>query len=118
MAKAKKASAKRKTPTRTGTRSHSRSVRSMRKEAAARKYGRLVVPLIVAVCLLAGIAFFGTMGYRTAASSGFFAVKNVDVRGVDRAPAEDIKKIVLANTEKTGVWQADLPALREKIEKL
>ncbi|MEP6945235.1 MAG: FtsQ-type POTRA domain-containing protein [Acidobacteriota bacterium] len=90
----------------------------MRKQATVQKYGRLVVPTIIAVCLLGGIAFFGMMGYRTASASNFFAVRSVDVRGVDRAPGDDIKKIVLANTEKTGVWLADLPTLREKIEKL
>lgn len=116
MAKAKKPTAKRKSSAR--TRSRSQSVRSMRKEAAARKYGRLMVPIVVAVCLLAGIAFFGTMGYRTAANSAFFAVRNVDVRGIDRAPGDDIRKIVLSSTEKTGVWQADLPAIRERIEKM
>lgn len=114
MAKAKKAATKRKSP----TRSRSQSVRTLRKQATTQKYGRFVVPLIISMCLMGGIAFFGTMGYRTATASNFFAVRSVDVRGVDRSPGDDIRKIVLANTEKTGVWQADLAAIREKIEKL
>jgi cell division protein FtsQ len=116
MAKAKKAAVKRRSPSR--ARGRSQTIRSIRNEAAARKYGRLLVPIVIGVCLFAGIAFFGTMGYRTAASSAFFAVRDVDVRGIDRSSGDDIRKMVLASTEKTGVWQADLPAIREKIEKL
>lgn len=118
MAKAK-SKAKRSTAKRRSTaRTKSQSVRSMRREAAAHRLGRFVVPLIIAVCLFGGIVFFGLMGYKTATASDFFAVKTVDIRGVDRAPADDIRKIVATNTEKTGVWLADLPAIREKIEKL
>lgn len=68
--------------------------------------------------LFIGIGFFGLMGYRTATASEFFAVRKIEVRGVDRASTEDIRRIVTANTEKTGVWQADLPSIREKVEKL
>ena len=48
----------------------------------------------------------------------FFAVRSIEVRGVDRSSTEDVKRIVATNTEKTGVWQADLSSIREKIEKL
>ncbi len=82
------------------------------------KVGRLVAPIIIGACLLAGTIFFGAMGYKTAVASEFFTVRKVDVRGVDRSPGDDIRKIVSTNTEKTGVWAADLGALREKIEKL
>lgn len=116
MAKAKRTTNKRKTTARSG----SQSVRSLRKQANARKFGRFAVPAVICAVLLAGIAFLGLKGYETAVESDFFAVRAdaIDVRGVDRASAEDIRKIVTANTEKTGVWRADLPAIREKIEKL
>ena len=115
MAKAKKkSSAARK---RTAT-SRSQSVRRMRSNAAAQRLGRVVVPLFISLCLLGGIGFIAAMGYRTATASDFFGVRTVDIRGTDRSPVEDIRRIVTTNTEKSGVWNADLPAIREKIEKL
>ncbi len=116
MSKIKKTTAKRRRTK--PERSRSQSVRGMRKNARTRKLGRFVVPVFICIVLLAGIGFFGLMGYRTATASEFFSVRRVDVRGVERASGEDIRRIVLANTEKSGVWQADLSAIREKIEKL
>lgn len=58
------------------------------------------------------------MGYRTAIASDFFNVRRIDVRGIERVNPEDVKRIVSANTEKTGVWRADLGEIREKLEKL
>jgi cell division protein FtsQ len=66
------------------------------------------------VCLGALI----TLGYRTVTASEFFAVKDVQVTGVSRASAEDIRRIVSSQAERTGVWNADLAELRQKIEKL
>ncbi len=90
----------------------------MRKQAAAQKLGRFAMPMIICAGLLVGIAFFAVVGYRTAIVSQFFGVRTIDVRGVDRSSINDVKRIVAANTEKTGVWNADLPSIREKIEKL
>jgi len=73
---------------------------------------------MISLCLLGGIGFIAAMGYRSVTASDFFGVRAVDVRGAERAPVDDIRRIVTANTEKTGVWHADLPAIREKIEKL
>lgn len=116
MAKAKKTTTKRKRAT--ATRAKSQSVRRLRRNAASQQFGRFFLPLVISVGLLAGIIFMGAMGYRTATASDFFGVRTVDVRGTDRASLDDIKRIVSSNTEKTGVWHADLPAIREKIEKL
>jgi cell division septal protein FtsQ len=58
------------------------------------------------------------MGYRTVTASEFFNVKSVDIRGVNRTSKDDIAKIVDAQTERTGVWNADLAELRARIEKL
>jgi cell division septal protein FtsQ len=116
MAKAKRSATKKRRPV--VDRARSQSVKGMRHRATVRRFGRLTVPLIICGFLLGGIGFFVVMGYRTAVASGFFAVRSVDIRGVDRAPLEDVRRIVAANTETSGVWQADLPSLREKIEKL
>ena len=115
MAKAKKKSSA--TRKRTAT-TRSQSVRRMRSNAAAQRLGRVLVPLFISLCLLGGIGFIAAMGYRTATASDFFGVRTVDIRGTDRSPVEDIRRIVTTNTEKSGVWNADLPAIREKIEKL
>ena len=47
----------------------------------------------------------------------FFGLKNIDVRGTDRTSTEDIRRIVMASVEKSGVWNADLADIRTKIEK-
>jgi len=58
------------------------------------------------------------MGYRTVTASEFFDVKKIDVRDVKYASKSDIEKIVAANTEKSGVWNADLKEIKEKVERL
>ena len=58
------------------------------------------------------------MGYRTVTASEFFDVKKIDVRGAVHASKSDIEKIVAANTEKSGVWNADLKEIKEKVERL
>lgn len=58
------------------------------------------------------------MGYRTVTASEFFDVKKIDVRGVNFASKSDIEKIVSANTERSGVWNADLKQIKEKVERL
>jgi cell division septal protein FtsQ len=79
---------------------------------------RVIMPLAIVVFLLVGIAFFGWMGYSTATASAFFAAREVQVLGTNRVSADDVKRIVTANTEKTGVWRSDLSEIRSKIEKL
>jgi cell division protein FtsQ len=89
------------------------------KAAAGSIFDRLgggIVPLVLSVAILAclGLVFFLT--YETIAASNFFRLQNVTVSGTDRASAGDIEKIVTANAEKPGVWNADLLAIKQKIE--
>jgi len=58
------------------------------------------------------------MGYRTVTASEFFDVKKIDIRGAAHASKSDIEKIVAANTDKSGVWNADLKEIKEKVERL
>jgi cell division septal protein FtsQ len=83
----------------------------------ARRFGRLILPLAISCGLLAALMFLGVMGFQTATASSFFALRNVDVRGTERTPSEDIRRIVAASVEKTGVWNADLSDIRTKLEK-
>ncbi len=95
-----------------------------RKEAAKETSGvsifdRLgggIVPIVLSVAILAclGIVYFLT--YESIAASSFFRLRDVNVAGTDRASANDIEKIVTANAEKPGVWNADLLAIKQKIE--
>ena len=57
------------------------------------------------------------MGYRTVAASSFFDVKQIEVKGTNRVSREAVEKIVRVESEKNGVWNADLQKIREEIEK-
>lgn len=116
MAKAKRSTVK--SNRTTAAKRRSTSLSASRRRAASRDYGRLALPLLIGAALLVGIGFFGLLGYRTAIASEFFNVKKIDVRGTERVNAEDVRRIVAANTEKTGVWRSDLSEIREKVEKL
>ena len=58
------------------------------------------------------------MGYRTVTASAFFDVKKIDIRGVNRVSKEEIEKIVSQQSEKSGVWNANLTAIKDDVEKL
>jgi len=73
-----------------------------------------LISLVMLVCLIGLIV----LGYRTVTASDFFEVKRVDVTGVSRASADDIRRIVAGQAERTGVWNTDIADLRQKIEKL
>lgn len=75
------------------------------------------MPFAICGVLLACLVFLGLLGYRTATASGFFVLKNIDVRGTERTSADDIRRVVAASIEKPGVWNADLADIRAKVEK-
>lgn len=79
--------------------------------------GRFLIPLFVLVTLAIAIAFMAFSGYQTVTASKFFALKDVEVTGVERTSAEDIKRIVTSEAEKPGVWNSDLVSIQDKIEK-
>lgn len=85
---------------------------------ADRSLSRRVVPLILSSVALIGLAGICIALYANAASSGFFELRSVEIRRARRAPVDEIEKIVRSNVGKTGVWNADLMELKEKIEKL
>ncbi len=76
------------------------------------------VPFFFIVCILFCLGFLGFMGYRTVTASEFFDVKEIDVIGGETIKKEDVEKIVRAETEKTGVWKADLNVVKEQVEKI
>ncbi len=58
------------------------------------------------------------LGYRTVTASSFFDVKNIEIRGLNRTPKEEIEKIVSGQSAKSGVWNADLKQIKDDVEKL
>jgi hypothetical protein len=91
--------------------------RSSKRIQPAQTAVRYFIPAIISVCLLIGIGYLAVMGYQTATRSEFFKLENVQISGNERTPAEDIRRVVIAEAEKTGVWNADYAAIKEKIEK-
>lgn len=89
----------------------------VRREAAVSGLSRIVLPLAISGILLACIAVFGFTVYQNATGSEFFRARTVDVRGTERTPVEDIRRVVSSEIEKPGVWNADLGEIKAKIEK-
>ncbi len=95
-----------------------RGGRSARKgDGVAKNFGRFGLPLIISGILIIGLSVLGFAAYRSAAASDFFRVRSIDIRGNQRTSAEDIRRVVATETEKPGVWNADLADIKAKIEK-
>jgi cell division septal protein FtsQ len=82
------------------------------------KFANFFVPLFFIFGILICLGILALMGYRTATASTFFDVKTIDVRGLNRASKDDIEKIVSRQTEKSGVWNADLNVIKTDVERL
>ena len=72
--------------------------------------------LKLALAIIIGVLVFA--GYRAAASASFFQLRNVEVQGTSRLQPADIQALVKQSVEKTGVWQADLDGISQRIERL
>ena len=97
------------------------SLASGRKRSSSKddgRFGNFVLPFFLSFCILVCLAALGFIGYRTVTASDFFHVAKVEVRGTSRSSERDIERIVNIQTQRSGVWNADLPDLRGKIEKL
>jgi cell division protein FtsQ len=99
------------------------STRAKRRSATNRNKGtgnlaNFLVPFVFIVGITFCLGFLLLMGYRTATASAFFDVKNVDVRGLNRASKTEIENIVSRQAAKTGVWNADLAEIKNDVEKL
>ena len=91
------------------------SRRTTRKGAG--NFVNFFVPLFFILCIVFCIGFLAFMGYRTVAASSFFDVKQIEVKGTNKVSREAVEKIVRIESEKNGVWNADLQKIREEIEK-
>lgn len=108
---------------RTTTRKTGATGKRSRRASVARnsnpgKFAHFFVPLFFIVGILFCLGFLGLMGYRTVTASAFFDVKTVDIRGINRASKDDIERIVSRQSNKSGVWNADLNDMKSDVEKL
>lgn len=94
-----------------------RAATATRKKSAG-SFGSFFVPLFLIIGILFSLGFLLFMGYRTATASSFFDVKAIEINGINRAPKDEIERIVRSQTEKSGVWNADLGEIKNGIEKL
>jgi cell division protein FtsQ len=76
------------------------------------------LPVFLSFCILVCLAAMGFLGFQSVTASSFFNVASIEVRGTERAPKDDIERIVSTQTEKSGSWYADLPEIKSSIEKL
>lgn len=94
---------------------------AVRKPASPRKPSRAAnffLPVFLSFCILVCLAALGFLGFQSVTASPFFDVSEIEVRGTDRASKQDIERIVSTHTEKSGVWNADLPEIKAKVERL
>jgi cell division septal protein FtsQ len=75
------------------------------------------VPMFFILCILFCLGFLFFMGYRTATASAFFDIEQVELSGVKNIKEERIRQIVRSHTAQTGVWNADLDAIKAEIGK-
>jgi cell division septal protein FtsQ len=76
----------------------------------ALKYVRAGVAFMFAIAIVGGLFYT----YRAFATSNFFALRNVELRGDIRAPRDELISALHKNTEK-GLWATSLEDLREKL---
>jgi cell division protein FtsQ len=72
--------------------------------------------LTVAAAVLLGVLLFA--GYRAATASEVFQTQKIDVSGARRASVPAIETVVKRMSARSGVWNADLDAMRKEIERL
>lgn len=102
-------------------RANSSSVRLKARKSSSRRetraWGRIVIPVVACVLLLAATGAIVALEYRGAASSEFFKLRDIHVNGNDRTSIDDIRRTVASSVEKSGVWNADIADIRTRLEK-
>ena len=93
------------------------SRRKSTKDGSGR-FRSFALPLFLSFCILVCLGALGFLGYQTVTASNFFDVARIDVVGTERTSSTDVRRIVEMQTEKSGVWKADLPGIKEKLEKM
>lgn len=107
------------------TRGKTRGTAKRRRTTASGRRGKTSVgvfstlfPLVIIAAILFCLGFLFLMGYRTATASTFFDAKTITVIGNSRVARGDIETIVRSQTEKNGVWNAELEQIKGNLEKI
>lgn len=113
------ATAKRKTTTlkkKTPTKSRRKTIPRKR---AGKGFESYIFPIVFIAAIAVCLGYLSFWGYRAVTASTFFDLDSnrIDVKGTKLSSDEDIKKIVKSKTT-NGVWNADLPAIKEDVEKI
>ena len=95
-----------------------RTTISSRKSQNTSKAFNYLVPMVFILAILSVLGFLVFKGYQTVTASSFFDMKKVEVRGISRVSREDIERIVRIQTERNGVWNAELEQIKADVEKL
>lgn len=95
-----------------------RTAVSTRKKSNTSSIFNTLVPLVFILAILAVLSFLLFKGYQTVTASSFFDAKKIEVRGISRVSKEEIEKIVRSQTERNGVWNAELEQIKAEVEKL
>lgn len=95
-----------------------RGTAGRRRRGSTKRIAAFLVPLVFILCIVSCLGFLLFMGYRTVTASAFFDAKTIDVRGANYAARGEMEKIARGQTEKNGVWNADLEAIKNDVEKL
>jgi len=98
--------------------SRRKTSRDRPKNNGTNRFGSFFLPLFLSACLVICLSILGYLGLQSVTATDFFDVRAVSVHGTDRASREDIARIASQAAEKTGVWNADLPELKARLEKL
>lgn len=112
------ATRKRTVRSKSGVAKNGRKIVSRGKRGESARIFGILIPLFFIVCIVFCLGFLLLMGYRTVTASSFFDARTIDVRGTNRVARDDVEKIVRAQTERYGVWNANLESIRTDVEKL
>lgn len=107
----------------TNTKRKTSSTANRRRKTSPRKTNSrdlagFFVPIFFIICIVFCIGFLFFMGYKTVTASEFFDVKMIDVEGAEQTSSNEIENITKRETERSGVWNADLEEIRHNIEEL
>src|SRR5829696_3704673 len=96
-----------------------RTSKGRRSNSKVSETGRnFVLPFFLSFCILVCLGALGFLGYRTVTASDFFNITAVEVRGTERASKKDIERIVSGQSGTSGVWNADLALIKQRIERV
>jgi cell division septal protein FtsQ len=76
------------------------------------------VPIVFLIALAACVVWVTFLAYQRVTASDFFKVKNIGVYGIQRATADDVRRIMRNASDNSSSWNADLAAAKNEIEKL